>query len=270
MRLDDLARKARMPTTTVRLYQNKGLLHGPRLVGRTGFYDTSHLTRLALIVRLQDQGFSLAAIAQLLATWEAGRDLADLVGVEEQLDQLLNRRREVVMDRAELFASFPPDALTPELIQRASSMGLVTATDDGRFRIADSRFLETGAALVKLGVPISVVLDEWAHLSRVTDNIAKRFIDVFESHLLPADWAQGLDRKQSDELAATLAQLQTTARQVVAAALDASIARQGSKRLGDFISSAVPSDPPPATRRPQPGPRVARRARDDAPTTRGR
>jgi len=238
MRLDDLARQAGMPTTTVRLYQNKGLLHGPRLVGRTGFYDGSHLTRLALIARLQDQGFSLAAIGQLLETWEAGRDLADLVGVEEQLDQLLNRRREVVMDGAELLACFPPDALTPELIQRASSMGLVEATDDGRFRVADHRFLETGAALVKLGVPTSVVLDEWAHLSRVTDNIAKRFIGVFETHLLPSDWSHGLDGARTAELAATLRQLQTTARQVVAAALDASIARQGSKRLGDFIPSA--------------------------------
>jgi len=242
MRLDDLAHRAGMPTTTVRLYQNKGLLHGPRLVGRTGFYDESHLTRLALIARLQDQGFSLAAIGQLLETWESGRDLADLVGVEEQLDQLLNRRREVVMDAAELLAYFPADALTPELIQRASSMGLVEATDAGRFRIADQRFLETGAALVKLGVPTSVVLDEWAHLSRVTDNIARRFISVFENHLLPPDWSDGLDRKQADALAATLAQLQTTARQVVAAALDASIARQGSKRLGEFIASVAPTD----------------------------
>ena len=151
------------------------------------------------------------------------------------------------MDGAELLAHFPPDALTPELIQRASSMGLVEATDDGRFRVEDSRFLETGAALVKLGVPTEVVLDEWAHLSRVTDNIAKRFISVFEHHLLPSDWSSGLDRKRADELAATLAELQSTARQVVAAALDASIARQGSTRLGEFIEASMPTDTPQRT-----------------------
>ncbi|MFN2607175.1 MAG: MerR family transcriptional regulator [Acidimicrobiales bacterium] len=53
--LDDLARRAGLPTTTVRLYQHKGLLPGPRLVGRTGRYDESHLSRLALIGRLQDE-----------------------------------------------------------------------------------------------------------------------------------------------------------------------------------------------------------------------
>lgn len=236
MRLDDLARAAGVPTTTVRLYQNKGLMHGPQLVGRTGFYDESHLTRLALIARLQDQGFSLAAIGQLLETWESGRDIGDLVGVEAQLDQLLNRNRAVVLDGAELLAHFPDGALTPELIQRAASMGLVEATEDGRFMVADHRFLETGATLVRLGVPTSVVLDEWAHLSRVTDNIAKRFIAVFENHLLPDGWREGLDRERADALAATLAQLQATARQVVAASLDASIARQGSRRLGEFIT----------------------------------
>jgi DNA-binding transcriptional MerR regulator len=240
MRLDALARKAGVPTTTVRLYQNKGLLDGPRLEGRTGYYDQSHLTRLALIARLQEQGFSLAAIGQLLQTWEAGRDLADLVGVEEQLDALLNgrRNRAVVMDAAELLGHFPPDALSPQLLQRAASMGLVEPTDDGRFRITDQRFLETGAALVKLGVPTGVVLDEWAHLSRVTDNIAKRFIRVFEDHLLPPDWKEGLDRKEADRLAGTLAQLQVTARQVVAAALDASIARQGTRRFGEVLAAA--------------------------------
>src|SRR4051795_8705875 len=130
MRLDDLAREAGMPTTTVRLYQNKGILHGPRLVGRTGFYDQSHLTRLALIARLQDQGFSLAAIGQLLTTWEAGRDLADLVGVEEQLDRLLTGDRAVVLDPDELGAFLPAEALTPEILQRAATMGLIEPTDD--------------------------------------------------------------------------------------------------------------------------------------------
>jgi DNA-binding transcriptional MerR regulator len=232
MRLDDLAREAGVATTTVRLYQNKGLLPGPRLVGRTGYYDQSHLVRLGLIGRLQEQGFSLAAISRLLETWEEGRDLADLVGVEQQLDVLLNRRREIVLDPAELVARFPADALTPDLIQRASSLGLVEATDDGNIRVRDHRFIDTGATLVRLGVPTAVVLDEWAHLSKATDGLAKRFIKVFEEHLLPAGWETDLDAAGATALASTLEQLRQTAGQVVAAALDASIAREGSKRLG--------------------------------------
>src|SRR5687767_12274097 len=89
LRLDALAAAAGVATTTVRLYQQRGLLHGPRLVGRTGWYDSSHLARLRLIARLQDEGFSLAGIGKLLESWETGRELGDLVGVEEQLDALL-------------------------------------------------------------------------------------------------------------------------------------------------------------------------------------
>ncbi|HEY4378560.1 MAG TPA: MerR family transcriptional regulator, partial [Acidimicrobiales bacterium] len=78
MRIDDLAREAGVASTTVRLYQSKGLLPGPRVVGRTGFYDQSHLSRLRLISRLQEDGFSLASITRLLSLWEEGRDLGDL------------------------------------------------------------------------------------------------------------------------------------------------------------------------------------------------
>ncbi len=239
MRLDDLAREAGVATTTVRLYQNKGLLAGPRLVGRTGYYDRSHLTRLTLIGRLQEQGFSLAGIGRVLETWEEGKDLADLVGVEQQLDVLLNRSHEVVLDASQLLSRFPAGSLTPELIQRAVALGLVEATADGAFRVPDQRFLETGATLIRLGVPVGAVLDEWAHLSRVTDEIARRFIGVFEDHLLPPDWQRDLDGGRAAALAATLAQLHQTAGQVLAAALDASVAREGSKRLAALLPPPI-------------------------------
>ena len=235
LRLDALAHEAGVASTTIRLYQNKGLLPGPRLVGRTGYYDQRHLTRLALIGRLQEQGFSLAGIGRLLETWEDGRDLVDLVGVEEQLDVLLNRRHEVVLEPQELLARFPEGSLTPELVQRSVAMGLVEGTTDGRFRIPDQRFLDTGAALIGLGVPAAAVLDEWEHLTKVTDGIARRFIGVFEDHLLPADWEDHLDGPKAAALAGTLAQLRQTAGQVLVAALDASIAREGAERLARLV-----------------------------------
>jgi len=235
MRMDELARRARVATTTVRLYQNKGLLAGPRLVGRTGYYDETHLARLALIGRLQEQGFSLAGIGRLLATWEEGRDLGDLVGVEQQLEALLNRRHEIVLDAPELLARFPPDSLTPELIQRAAAAGLVETTEDGRFRVPDRRFLEAGATLTRLGVPASAVLDEWTRLSEITDDIAQRFVAVFVDHLLPDGWSGGAESPQADALATALAQLRQTAGQVLAAALDASIAREAANRLAALV-----------------------------------
>ncbi len=228
MRIDDLAREAGVATTTVRLYQARGLLPGPRLVGRTGYYGEEHLARLRLIARLQDQGFSLAGIGHLVETWEQGRDLADLVGVEGQLDALLRPADPAVLTPEELLARFPQPAEAAELIPRAVELGLIEDDGAGRWRVPDARFLDAGAALAGLGVPLATVLDEWALLRGATDGVAERFVAVFETHV-----ATG--RQPPPDLAASLAELRRIAGEVLAAALDASLAEAAARRLGDLL-----------------------------------
>ncbi len=243
-RLDELARQAGVASTTVRLYQSKGLLAPPRLVGRTGWYDDSHLRRLQLVARLQDDGYSLAGIANLLERWQEGQSLDALVGVEVELDALLGARNAVTLTAEELLDRFPTGSMTPDQIHRASALGLVELTDEGTFRVADRRFLEAGAALADLGVPVADVLDEWEALVDHTDDIAARFIAVFERDLMPADWREGLDDEAAQHLAETLGRLQTLARHVVVAGLDASLARAGRARLGELLPEATdPTDP---------------------------
>lgn len=238
-RLDELARQAGVATTTVRLYQAKGMLAPPRLNGRTGWYDRSHLRRLKLIARLQDQGFSLAAIGSLIDSWECGHSLETVIGVEAELDALLGDAHALVLAPAEMAEHLPTDALQPELMQRATSLGLVEAESDGSLRIPDRRFLETGTALAALGVPVDEVLDEWEALQTHTDEVARRFVSLFEKRLLPEDWQTDLDTDTAGELTETLAQLRMLARQVVGAALDRSLAQQGSERLGALLAPAV-------------------------------
>jgi hypothetical protein len=141
----------------------------------------------------------------------------------------------VELDPTELFGQFPEGSMTPEAMQRAGALGLVQITDQGKVRLPDRRFLDTGAALTELGIPVDVILDEWEALRAHTDEIAERFIATFETHLAPADWQHGLDSEQARELALTLARLQAAARQVLVAALDASVARVGRDRLGQLV-----------------------------------
>jgi DNA-binding transcriptional MerR regulator len=235
-RLDELARQAGVASTTVRLYRARGLLAPPRLEGRTGWYDDTHLSRLRLIARLQGEGYSLAGIANLLEQWEQGRSLDAVIGVETELDALIGDVHAIVLEPGELLDRFPVGSMTPELMQRAGSLGLIQATDDGKVRVTDRRFLDTGAALAHLGIPADVILDEWEALATHTDDIAARFIALFETHLAPLDWRHGLDTHKARHLASSLGQLQATARQVLAAALDASVARLGRERLGELIA----------------------------------
>lgn len=234
-RLDELARQADVASTTVRLYRSQGLLAAPRLEGRTGWYDESHLRRLRLIARLQAEGHSLAGIAGLLRQWEQGRSLDAVIGVEAELDSLLGDAHAAMLDAADVAEHFPAGSLTPDLVQRAVDLRLIELASDGRIRVADRRFLEAGGALARLGVPLGVILDEWQALVAHTDTIADRFVKVFEDHLAPASWPTDLDTETARRLAETLARLQATARQVVIAALDASVARVGRERLAALV-----------------------------------
>jgi DNA-binding transcriptional MerR regulator len=236
-RLDELARRAGVASTTVRLYQNKGLLAPPRLEGRTGWYNDAHVSRLRLIARLQREGHSLVGIANLLQQWEQGRSLDAVIGVETELDALIGDVHATVVDLTELLSRFPKGSMTPKLMLRATKLGLVQPTNKGKVRVTDRRFLETGSSLAHLGVPLDVILDEWEALVAHTDDIAARFIALFEAHLAPAGWKQGLATHETRELARTLARLQVAARQVLVAALDASVARLGRERLGELMES---------------------------------
>jgi DNA-binding transcriptional MerR regulator len=84
--VDDLARAAGTTTRQVRALQTRGLLPRPHLVGRTGFYDARHLDRLRAILRLQADGFSLAALETLFGAWDADRSLSEVLGLRRPPD----------------------------------------------------------------------------------------------------------------------------------------------------------------------------------------
>jgi hypothetical protein len=174
--------------------------------------------------------------------WERGRDLGEVVGQEAGLAALFGSGREVVLTLAELAERLPEGVTDPATMARAVEVGLVEPTDDGRVRVPDARFVETGPALVALGVPLDVVLDEWEHLAARTDEIADRFLRIFEIHLVPDGIdLDHLDRDQVAALGGRLARLHQLAGQVVQASLDASIAHLARTRLAQLAGDDDPS-----------------------------
>ena len=81
--IDELASVAGTTTRRIRSFQTLGLLPHPELRGRTGLYGPLHRARLAAILRLQDRGFSLESQGVLFGALEAGRSLAEVLGVTE-------------------------------------------------------------------------------------------------------------------------------------------------------------------------------------------
>ncbi len=56
-----------MTVRNVRAYAARGLLTPPRLVGRTGYYDSEHVEQLSLVRDLLAEGLTLSAVERVLA-----------------------------------------------------------------------------------------------------------------------------------------------------------------------------------------------------------
>jgi DNA-binding transcriptional MerR regulator len=217
MTVDELARRAGLPSSTIRLYQTKGLLPPPKREGRVGIYDDGHLARLRLIGQLRQRGFSLAGIKHLIETWQAGQTLDDLLGLDTEGVVVAAGSPPARLPLEELTARFAGQKLTPDLLQRTVRLGLVTV-DNGSVT-CDAEFLEFGVQLAALGVNLEEILDEWEALLASTSSSARRFVGVFERHVWRPFVEAGMPADQVDAVTDALRRLAPLAQAVTAVAL---------------------------------------------------
>ena len=219
MTIDELARAADVVTSTVRMYQHRGLLPPPAKRGRVGYYGAAHLGRLRLIVQLQERGFSLAGIKELLAGMDRGESLRALLGLGE-VSSTWAPEVPRSMPLAELAGRLPQADFTPELVSRVVGLGLVEFSGDASEVVVRSpSFLDVGAELAAVGVPPDVILDQYEALRDDAARIAGRFTDVFRTHLWEPFVEAGMPAERITELVNALEELGSLAERVVVMAL---------------------------------------------------
>ncbi len=226
--VDQLARHADLPVSTVRMYQNRGLIDPPEKRGRVGYYGEHHRERLRLIGRLQDRGFSLAAIKEALDSWHDGRSLDELLGIGDLVPTL--SRQTLRLPPAELARRFEGVGLTQEEIQRAESIGLIEI-DGSEVVVRNPPFADIGPAVARLGVPVSDMLDEYEALKPAIDDMAERFRTVFDRHLWQSYVAEGMQAERIPELTDAAGRLARLASALIEAELNA--------RFADFVQDYV-------------------------------
>jgi DNA-binding transcriptional MerR regulator len=229
--IEELASQAGTATTTVRMYQSKGLLPPPERRGRVGYYGQGHLARLRLIAQLQEQGFSLASIKQLTDAWESGRGLDDILGLETQVAAVWAPEPPARLKLSEFKALFSGQAITPPIIQRAIRMGLV-GFDGISVTVKSPRLLAIGLELARAGIPVKETMDELEALQGMADSIADRFTAVFERNMWEPFVAAGLPADQIQPLTVSLQRLSALAEAVVNAVLRDALHR----KAGAFLA----------------------------------
>lgn len=215
--IDELAARVSLPSSTIRMYQTKGVLHAPRRQGRVAIYDATHVERLNLVQRLQSRGFSLPAIAELIEAREKGASVATVLGVgdaEGPDDWVRIKVRDVK-------GLIPMGDVQPRLLRRAMQLGLVR----WRYGWPHARrwALEAGSRLASLTVPSDDVMDSFTGLKKATDGIAADFVRLFEERFWPQLAQHAGDEDQLDRVRALLVELTYTAETAVVGTLRESI-----------------------------------------------
>jgi DNA-binding transcriptional MerR regulator len=106
MPIDELAAANGTTARRVRSLQTLGLVPHPSLRGRTGIYGQTHQDRLAAVLRLQLEGFSLESLGVLFGALDDGASLADVLGLAEPLAAPIDSRLPTAdsgSDAAELY-----------------------------------------------------------------------------------------------------------------------------------------------------------------------
>ena len=179
--IDELATAVGLPVRTIREYQRLELLPPPRRDGRVGRYGAEHRARLAIIGRLQERGYSLAAIGDLMGSWELGRGLGSVLGVDANPAVLDEAPTE--LPESQLVELVPAFA-QPGLVEDAVAAGVLHRGEDGL--VARSlAVLELIGLAIESGIPAGAAVEVAAGIRTGAASMATDAVDAFVAHAWP-------------------------------------------------------------------------------------
>ncbi|SMD15236.1 MerR family transcriptional regulator [Kibdelosporangium aridum] len=233
-RIDDLARVSGTTVRNIRVYQDRGLLPPPIRRGRTAIYTDAHLSRLRLVTNMLGRGYAFAQIAEMLAAWESGRSLADVLGLEEAMGAPWSSELPAPITIRELRRMFG-NQLTPANTRKALELGLLQRQGVG-FVAPSPQLLEAGYELVKLGVPLDEVIELAGVLQREVDHVAGLMVGLVRRYVLDP---KGEDWLPSGDEVPYYADVLRRLPPVVISALTAAVARSTARVIPDMLGDRL-------------------------------
>lgn len=176
--IEELAHQEGVPTSTIRLYVQNGILERPTREGRRSYYGGDHVRTLRSTRRLLDRGFSLAAIRQMLELDRQGEDLATLLAdpVESPSYQ--------PTELADLL--FAGGEFDEEVLAEAVGSGILSVDESG-ITFSDHRHLKNALALAELGVPAQAGVAAWVKTRQLVSEVIDELIEMTVPYFTDAD-----------------------------------------------------------------------------------
>ncbi|GAB2676718.1 MerR family transcriptional regulator [Saccharopolyspora gloriosae] len=232
-RIDDLARAAGTTVRNVRVYQDRELLPAPRREGRLAIYSDAHLVRLRMIINMLERGYAFAQIKEMLSAWEAGRSLAEVLGLEEVMGESWAEQSPRVFSLSQLREMFRGQ-LNQRNIRRALELNLLERWG-ARFVAPSPQLLDAGSELVHLGVPLEDVLDLAEQLQSDVDHVSATLVSLVRTHVLgdpsTAVWDESEVARYSDAV--------QRLRPLAMSALNAAAARSAERVIPEILGDKL-------------------------------
>lgn len=236
-RIDDLAQRTGLTVRNIRAYQSRGLLPGPDVHGRTGFYGPEHAERITLIRELQGEGFNLEAIRRLIdAAPDAGDEPLRFL---QAVTATFGPEQPEVTTWAQAARQWGEDG--PRVLERAIALGLARPVDDRHIEYPSPRLIRAAFQMMAMGMPIDRLLDITEQMREHADGIAALYVEVFLKQVWkpfrdagspPERWADV--RETLDRLGGLGAEvLQAVFAAAMSAAIEGTLARELSAHGGD-------------------------------------
>ncbi|AYF74222.1 MerR family transcriptional regulator [Nocardia yunnanensis] len=244
-RIDDLAQAAGTTTRNVRAYQEKGLLPTPtRRSGRALIYDDTHLARLRIIDALLQRGFTIAHIADFITSWETGKELSEILGLQNAVTDTWGKSQEPVEIPRELVETFFGDTEEHQVdgaqLARLADLGLVRLDGD-TVQLTRPDLLETFAGLSAYGIKLPGLIDLYAAVEARLEDIARLMVVAAKNHIVEQHgegWLPDTDAEIADttEMLERMRELGTRA---VRDGLDQALDQVLEAELGDYLEQAA-------------------------------
>lgn len=165
----------------IRAYQDRGLLPPPERRGRKGIYNDAHLSRLRIINRLLERGYTLSNISELINNWERGGDIGEVLGLETAVASPWTDEVPDYMTLPQLIKKFD-GKFSRAAIKRATELDIIRP-EGTRYRIPSPRMLHAGAELVRVGIPLEDMLDVVAYLRSNVEQAADGMVQLVAKHV---------------------------------------------------------------------------------------
>ncbi|HMJ15912.1 MAG TPA: MerR family transcriptional regulator [Polyangiaceae bacterium] len=237
MPIEELSRRTGVTVRNLRELQRRALLEPPLLEGRKGFYTERHVARVTLVRTLQDRGYSLTSIADLLARWKGSLGTLGMMNVEDGV-ATPGFDSERSLDHEQILQLLPELVDDAAALEQLQSLELVRTDAEGRLFAPNSQLLETARALADLGVPFDVQLADFRTLLDEVAVMTARFRARFHEHVVTKLQREGMPAGGMEDLANRLAHVRPAVVRSVAIVLSSALARGGP------LTPAAPATPP--------------------------